>query len=175
MRSVQKDRRSGCWIRTRYVNPANGYTSITRTVAGVKSYYLAHRVMYVAANGPIPDGLTIDHLCERRACCNPAHLRAVPHRENVLRSRTNPAAINARRETCKHDHPLLTDKNGKRYCQPCRNASSGKRRRRRRADGQVPSDKHGTPAGYGYWCCRCNECREWQRRDYLRRKGGVVA
>lgn len=37
----------------------------------------AHRLAYVDAKGPIPDGLAIDHLCRVRACVNPEHLEAV--------------------------------------------------------------------------------------------------
>lgn len=90
-------RKRGCWIRTAYVHPNTGYTRIPRTVAGRTRHYLAHRVVYVHYFGPIPDGLTIDHLCERPACVNPKHLVAVTHRQNVLRSRKNPYAVNARR------------------------------------------------------------------------------
>lgn len=35
---------------------------------------LAHRYSYILANGPIPDGLQIDHLCRNRACVNPPPL-----------------------------------------------------------------------------------------------------
>ena len=38
---------------------------------------LAHRVAYVWAKGPIPDGLQIDHKCNNTACVRPSHLRAV--------------------------------------------------------------------------------------------------
>ncbi|MGB3358141.1 MAG: HNH endonuclease [Rhodococcus qingshengii] len=43
---------------------------------------LAHRVAYEIANGPIPEGMYIDHTCWVRACVNPAHLRLVTPKQN---------------------------------------------------------------------------------------------
>lgn len=65
----------------------------------------AHRVSYEYHVGQIPDGLHIDHLCRNRACVNPAHLEAVTPRENIMRSNA-PAALNARRLTCRRGHPF---------------------------------------------------------------------
>lgn len=42
-----------------------------------------HRLVWLALVGPIPDGLEIDHLCRRRSCVNPAHLRVTTHAENM--------------------------------------------------------------------------------------------
>lgn len=49
-----------------------------------KNYYV-HRLSWAEANGPIPEGLQIDHLCRNRACHNSEHLEAVTPRENVMR------------------------------------------------------------------------------------------
>lgn len=42
----------------------------------------AHRVAWTLQNGPIADGLVIDHICFRHACVNPAHLRLATARQN---------------------------------------------------------------------------------------------
>lgn len=44
-----------------------------------------HRLAYELANGPIPEGLEIDHLCAVKDCVNPEHLEAVTHAENMRR------------------------------------------------------------------------------------------
>ena len=46
----------------------------------------AIRVAWALEHGPIPKGLEIDHLCDNRLCCNPAHGEAVTHSENMKRA-----------------------------------------------------------------------------------------
>jgi hypothetical protein len=50
---------------------------------------LAHRVAYELAKGPIPAGLTIDHLCETPSCVNPDHMEPCTTQENSRRSAGN--------------------------------------------------------------------------------------
>lgn len=45
----------------------------------------AHRVTYTLLRGPIPDGLTLDHLCHNKACVNPWHLEPVTAAANLRR------------------------------------------------------------------------------------------
>src|SRR5262245_35041552 len=71
------DQESGCLLWTGYVAP-NGY--------GNTGGRLVHRLMYEWFNGPIPDGLEIDHTCRVKHCAAPAHLEAVTHAENRRRA-----------------------------------------------------------------------------------------
>ena len=57
---------------------------------------LSHRLAYQCIIGEIPEGMELDHvrinqtpeLCSR-ACCNPEHLEAVTHQQNMSRSKIN--------------------------------------------------------------------------------------
>ena len=114
---------SGCWLLTRNLN-SGGYGRIRIGGRGGR-FFMAHRISYEVFVGPIPEGLTIDHLCRVRNCINPSHLEPVSLGENVLRG-TAPAAINARLTHCKKaGHPLVEgnlthDTPGHRRCKKCR-------------------------------------------------------
>jgi len=71
---------TGCWLWTLSIKP-KGYGQIKN--AGRLAY--AHRIAYQLLRGPIPKGMTIDHLCRVRCCVNPDHMEVVTNRTNVLR------------------------------------------------------------------------------------------
>lgn len=92
----------GCWEWTG--TAPNGYGQIR--LGGLEDGKArVHRLVYEMLVGPIPDGLTIDHLCRNKLCCNPAHLEAVTIRENILRS-DGITAKSARKTHCANGHPL---------------------------------------------------------------------
>lgn len=121
------DSSSGCWL---WMGPINrdGYGKFTVRRITVA----AHRFAYQELISPIPDGLTIDHLCKHRNCVNPAHMEPVTMRENLLRGDTIQAR-NHKKTHCLNGHPF-DDKNtiwfyGWRQCRECLiNRKAAKRR-----------------------------------------------
>lgn len=47
-----------------------------------KAEFLAHRIAYQIANGPVPDGMLACHHCDTPRCVNPAHLFQGTHEDN---------------------------------------------------------------------------------------------
>lgn len=70
-----------CVVWTGYRMP-NGYGRIS--FGG--QIWLVHRAVWTHRNGPIPDGLTIDHVCGVRACVNTDHMETVTRGENTRRA-----------------------------------------------------------------------------------------
>jgi hypothetical protein len=71
------DYEDGCWLWQGERHP-KGYGRFRRTIDGMKWDLLTHRAMYEYANGPIPEGWTVDHCCEpvpTTRCGNPRHLK----------------------------------------------------------------------------------------------------
>jgi hypothetical protein len=89
--------------------------------------WLIHRLVYTLLAGPIPDGLTLDHVkargCRSKACCWPAHLEPVTRGENSNRG-DGPTGVNQRRQSCVNGHPYTREntfmrKEGRRECRAC--------------------------------------------------------
>lgn len=125
------DRVTGCWVWTGTVNN-RGYGRFDRGYA--------HRASWEIHRGPIPPGLVIDHLCENRMCVNPAHLRTITNRQNILSS-SSPSVQRYWLNVCIRGHDLTDPANvyrrprtGHRTCLACQRIVSKAWRARRRAE-----------------------------------------
>lgn len=123
------DTSGACWL---WLTPrADGYGRVQ--IGWVRRR--AHVWAWEAVNGPVPEGLVLDHLCRQRACVRPEHLRPVTPRENTMAPGSLAVAkAHAERTHCPHGHAYTTEntirRDGKRRCRTCVNAQ---RRARRRA------------------------------------------
>ncbi len=111
---------TGCW-QWRGASGHDGYGVVNLTVEYKRrQQFKAHRVAYELLVGPIPEGLTIDHLCRNTGCVNPEHMEPVTAAENARR-------VHAGRTHCKNGHPLegenlskyKTAKSVRRVCRQC--------------------------------------------------------
>lgn len=153
------DKTDGCWLWTRATQRGYGVATVAFRTQGV-----AHRYAYELLVGPIPEGMTIDHVkargCTSKRCVNPAHMEVVTRGENTARS--NRGRDNSGRKPralkthCKHGHEFTPENtylctNGSRACRTCsrkrtsewardhRSIINAGKRRRRAAQRQVTS------------------------------------
>lgn len=132
---------SGCWLWTG--GSRSGYGTIWCSER--ETMIASHRASYMHYIGPIPEGLELDHICGNTLCCNPKHLEAVTHKENVNRGKAGTHIVErAEAQThCKHGHEYTEEntkvvrrvKNGRscvsRACKTCARLAQAKLRLRR--------------------------------------------
>jgi len=61
---------------------------------------LAHILSYEDKFGKTPDGLELNHICRNRKCCNPDHLEAITHSENIQKG----ISVNRNKTHCPQGH-----------------------------------------------------------------------
>ncbi len=114
-----------CWLWTA-AHCGNGY-GLFRCDGTLQ---IAHKWAWEAEHGPVPDGKELDHFaCDRRICCNPAHVRPVTHQENMARG------LYASRTHCPQGHPYdlantCITARGTRSCRACKREKARERRAR---------------------------------------------
>lgn len=122
---------TGCWEWALYVN-STGYGRVTFN----RRKTLAHRWAYQQANGPIPEGMTVDHLCFNPRCVNPDHLRLLTADENTRNQRSAFASH------CESGHELTPEntyirprvkRGGSRQCRACNREAARQYRARKAA------------------------------------------
>ena len=133
---------TGCW-EFRGTRDSYGYG---RMYSGDKELK-AHRVFYEACEGPIPDGMYLQHhipagQCIGQACCNPDHQRVSnsPKAAPLVQLKPTPPA---QFKTCTKGHPMTPEKtvteqrNGRSMarCRTCRQEAWRKNSARRSAMG----------------------------------------
>lgn len=107
-----------CWIWHGATN-TRGYGNVGRN----HITYLAHRVAYELTNGPVPEGLDLDHLCRTKSCVNPAHLEPVTFLVNMRRRYS--LTPDERHTHCLSGHELTSENtiwvlsSGQRRCRIC--------------------------------------------------------
>lgn len=133
------NRETGCWEWVG-AKSVNGYGQFG--IGGFRR--IAHRVSYELLEGPIGDGLVLDHLCRVRHCINPAHLEPVTQRENLLRSPIALPTVLAAKTHCPAGHEYASEnlraRQGKgRECRSCKREHDRAYKARKRAERQEAS------------------------------------
>lgn len=113
-KDVQVGDRDECWPWLKSCG-SHGYGQTWDRV----TVRLAHRVAWALHHDQqIPDGMTVDHECRNRVCCNPAHLRLMSNEENATMNG------NQIKTHCKRGHGFTADNTyvdpkGHRRCRAC--------------------------------------------------------
>ncbi len=84
---VEKRGPDECWLWTGSKNNYGYGQMWTGGAGGTPMTEQVHRLALLLSGVPLPDrkttGFVVDHACKVILCCNPRHLRIVPHSANV--------------------------------------------------------------------------------------------
>lgn len=120
------DPNTECWLWQGYAD-RDGYARIE--VIGGKNKFV-HRLSYEAFTGSIPEGMSIDHICKNRGCCNPKHLQQLSIKENILRG-DGASSKNNKKTHCNEGHEFSAENTyinnrSARVCKTCAKISANK-------------------------------------------------
>lgn len=121
---IDIEQESGCWLFNS--SKIDGYGQFSLGSKTGKP----HRLMKTWIDGSIPKGCDVDHICGRRHCVSPKHLRSVTPKQNILAGPNTLAGRNANKTHCPQGHPFegsnVMKVDGKRVCRKCHNERSRK-------------------------------------------------
>lgn len=119
------DPATGCHV-SRYSVGSHGYAQVGWSEGGRRTVTLCHLVVWKYLNGPVPEGMTVDHVvCHNYKCINPDHLRLLTNFENARRT----LGRNWPLGECAQGHPnssLFREPSGRTRCKDCARISSRK-------------------------------------------------
>jgi hypothetical protein len=118
---------SGCWVWQHPTCP-RGYARLSMGQPYDRKLRV-HRVAYILNRGPIPYGMTLDHLCRNTSCVNPDHLEPCSVGENRARAPQPGSQHNKAKTTCPRGHAYEGEnlreaalRTGRRECRACHTA-----------------------------------------------------
>jgi len=117
---------NGCW---EFTGPRlySGYGDMKLMFQG-KFIRPVHRIAWILVNGPIPEGLTVEHKCRNRACINVAHMELVTLQENIAR-KPRPTHCPQGHEYTPENSVYFPSEPTHRRCRICHNSQSNQCRR----------------------------------------------
>lgn len=121
---------SGCLV-SRYSVGSHGYAQVGWVEDGRKTVTLCHRVVWEHVHGPVPVGMTVDHVCHNARCVEESHLRLLSNFENARRTNGRDWPLGE----CANGHPnseLRRYGKSKIHCRPCANEANRRWRARKK-------------------------------------------
>lgn len=128
---------SGCWLWTGSTNGSDPKWQYGQFFHG-RSRAQAHRVAWVLARGPIPDGYFVCHSCDVTRCVRPDHLFLGTPSDNMWDASLKGRQRGQQFTACKNGHPFDGANTYHRTCGPltrsCRvcNAEAARRYKARK-------------------------------------------
>ena len=86
IKSLERIDARGCKRKQKILKPQmlnNGYYQVLLSKNSIRKFYFVHRLVYEAFNGPIPEGLQVNHINEIKADNRLSNLNLMTAKENL--------------------------------------------------------------------------------------------